>query len=512
MQRRILLIGAIALLLLSSLINWSCSKLDTTNIGSDLIPAVDNVHTFADTLTINTTQGIFNDTTLVPREVDHVLGRINTDPLFGQTTANIFMQLKPTFYPYYYGNAKDTINNSLVPGTGFDSVVLCINYKGFWGDSNQLIHLEVRTVNQNNGLWDSIYKTKNINFVPSTGATIGSADVDVRTLGNYVKYSNHRDSSVNQIRIKLSSSFANLLFTRDTTDGSPNNAFRTDTLFKLFNNGIAVLATGSGNGLMYCNLADTNTKLEVHYRRRNGGIIDTAFSSLILNNYPSGISSNGVVVNGPSSTVNNIIRNRAGFPVSTPAPGELYLQTTPGTYVNLDIPALSTMPNRIIHRAELIVQQIPNNTFFDGIFSPPSFLYVDLKDTGTTQKWKPIYFDLNPSSPYDPDNTAAFSTYFPAQGIDLFYHGGYVRSGTDYLGNPNKYYNFNISRYIQQLVTKHAPNYQLRLYAPSNLYYPQMTDAAYIPFTNATAKGRVKIGGGNNPNYRMMLRIVYSNL
>ncbi len=42
-------------------LGWGCTKLDTTTLGGDLIPIVDNVNTFADTLDITATQGIFAD-------------------------------------------------------------------------------------------------------------------------------------------------------------------------------------------------------------------------------------------------------------------------------------------------------------------------------------------------------------------------------------------------------------------------------------------------------------------
>ena len=160
MHKRILPIATAAFLF--SLIIAGCTKLDTTNIGSDLLPAVDNVTTFDTILTINTSQGVFNlDSTKVASTDDHVLGKISNDPLFGTTTASIYAQFKPTFFPYYYGNAKDTI-------IGFDSVVLCLSYKGFWGDSiTQPLKLEVRQVALNaGGKWDSIYFSKDINYAP----------------------------------------------------------------------------------------------------------------------------------------------------------------------------------------------------------------------------------------------------------------------------------------------------------------------------------------------------------
>ena len=506
MQRRILSL-AITGAFLFAVINWNCSKLDTTNIGSDLLPAVDNVTTFDTLLTINTTQGIFNDTTRMSRGNDHALGVISNDPIFGTTNADIFLQLKPPFYPYYFGNAKDTLGliNGVNYGAGLDSIVLCLSYKGFWGDTNQLVHLDVREVADVSpfNFRDSVYLSKTLNYSPPVAGTIlGSTNVDARTLRNYTKYANGRDSANNQIRIKLSPSWAATLFGRDSIKANGlNNAYYNDSVYRRFYNGLAVIAT-TGNGLLYINLADTATKLEVHFRRRNV-TLDSVYYSFKLNSNDFG---NGV--NPPSATANHIVRNRPGT-IASPASTDLYLQTTSGTYVNLSIPALSTLSNRIIHRAEIIIEQIPGNTVTDGYFSAPNFLYLDLKDTTVTANWKPIYLDLSPNYLYDPDYRNGVP-YFPTNGVDYQYFGGYRRDKTDALGT-RKYYNFNISRYVQQLVTKHTPNYNMRLYAPFNLLYSQYS-TSYIPYSNNIAYGRVKVGSGTNPNYKLRLRIVYSKL
>ena len=75
------------------------------------------------------------------------------------------------------------------------------------------------------------------------------------------------------------------------------------------------------------------------------------------------------------------------------------------------------------------------------------------------------------------------------------------------------YYKINVSRYIQQLVTKHTTNYKFRLFPAHGFTYPQYS-AVSIPYLNPIAYGRVKVGGGNNPNpeYRMRLRVIYSKL
>jgi len=502
-QKRILPLAITAVTLIS-LIGWNCTKLDTTDIGSDLLPAVDNVRTFADTLLINSTQGLFNDSTTVGKYDDQALGSITNDPLFGKTTANIYLQLKPPFYPYYFVNPKDTITR---PGLGIDSVVLCLRYAGFWGDSTIPVGLEVREINDFN-FRDSVFKNNTTSYKPNgIGSLLGTANVNVLTIGNYIKLNNGRDSVKNQIRIKLPAAWAATLFGRDSIKAnSGNNAFYSDSVYRNFYNGIAVIANGVGNGLLYASLSDTATKLEVHYKRRNGGKIDSVYTSLRLNPNFSLSAANAPV----SNSSNYILRNRSGFPISNPASTEHYLQTSPGSYVNLSIPGLATLSNRIIHRAEIIVEQIPTDPIMDEKFSAPNFLYIDLIDTGATNKWKPIYFDLNTAEVYDPD----FKTSIPyiASQINYQYFGGFKRTKTDPLtGGLIKYYNFNISRYVQQIVTERTRSYNIRMYAPFNLNYPQYS-TTFIPFGNNIAFGRVRIGSGTNPNYKMKLRIVYSKL
>ena len=511
MQKRILPLAITAITLIS-LIGWNCTKLDTTDIGSDLLPAVDNVHTFADTLLINSTQqNYFSDSTYIGKYDDYAVGSINNDPLFGTTTANIYMQLKPSFYPFYFGNSGDTISGS---GLGVDSVVLCLKYKGFWGDSSLPIRLQVSQVFDYR-FRDSVAKENNTSYAPQTGgAILGSAIIDPLTIGNYVRYNYNRDSIKNQIRIKITNpTWINTLFNRDSILASTtNNAFYSDSAFRFFYNGIAVTTTGgSSNGLLYASLADTSTKLEIYYRKKAKAstVIDSVYTSFRL----SPVTTSSSVV---SNTSNHIVRNRAGYPISNPASGEHFLQTSPGSFVNLNIPALSAFPNSIIHRAEIIIEQIPTNLILDEKLSAPNFLFLDLKDTGTTAKWKPIYFDLNTSAAYDPDYKNG-SFFVPTDGrggvnVNFPYFGGYRRSKPDPLtGGQIKFYTFNISRYVQQIVTNHTKVYDMRLYAPFNLNYPQYS-TAYFAYGNNIAFGRVRIGSGSNPNYRMKLRIVYSKL
>lgn len=505
MQKRILPLAITAITLIS-LIGWNCTKLDTTDIGSDLLPAVDNVNTFADTIPITSTQGVFlPDSTYILRTDDHAFG-VNNDPVFGQTNASIAFQLKPGFYPFFIGSPGDTLNwPGGATGAGVDSVVLCLKYKGIYGDSTVPLQVEVREVIDNAPYLfrDSTNKYRNVNFMPGLGANVGfssTTSIDVTKLRDTVKYKYGTGFSVNTIRIRLSTAYANALYNRDTIFGNPaKNAFATDSLFRKFYNGLAVVPTGSGNELIYTNLANADTKLEIHFRRKNLGRIDTLANSLVLKS-----EFFGNALNRSSSTANYITRSRPALPSGDQ---EVYLQTSPGTFANLHIPALSTLSNRIVHRAELVVQEIPDNSGFADKFKVPNYLYIDIKDSGTA-KWKPIYYDLNPALAYDPDyKNSFFVNYFPNE-IDFLYFGGFIRTKP---GNLGRFYNFNITRYIQDVITNHKPNRDIRLYAPFNVIYPQYS-AFPIAYGNNIAYGRVKVGGGNNPNYKMILRIVSSKL
>ena len=491
----------IALVAFIFILHQGCTKLDTTSLGSDLIPAVDNVKTFRDSFDITTTQGIFADSFKIFNSENNVLGLITNDPLFGATEANIFLQLKPGFFPYHFANAGDTI-------VGVDSVVLGLSFKGAWGDTNVLQRLEVYEISDPS-FGDSVFKYKDIKYQPLLGAMVGSAIVDIRELNDKKIIAGGKDSVTNQIRIKLNNTFTSVLAARDSLSVSPtgNNAFRSDSVFRKAYKGLAVKATGSGNALMYINLTDVSTRLEIHLRKKNAGTgkLDTIYNSFKINN-------NDLGTNFPSASSNYIKRFYLSN-VTNPLPQDLYLQTGPGTYANLNIPALTGLSNRIVHRAQIYMEQDPEDIIYDSLFSAPPYMYLDLIDTGST-KWKPVYFDLNPSTPYDPDNKNGYP-YFPGDAkVDYNYFGGFARTRLNAIGEKVVYYEINITRHVQQIATRGTINYSMRLFPAYRLFYPQYPGASAISYDNPLAFGRVKLKSGTHPYKpgRMQLIMTWSKL
>lgn len=487
------LIGYIVLVI----VNWGCTKLDTTGLGSDLIPVVDNVNTFRDTLDIISTQGIFDDTFKITSTVNNVLGSINNDVLFGNTRADMYLQMKPLAFPYYFGGAKDTLLE-------VDSVVLCLGYAGFWGDSNAIQNLQVYQINEQS-FADSPTNYRNIKYQPAVFPTPISPviPVDIRKVNDSMRL--RRDSVINQIRLKLNTDFAQQLFSRDSSDNPSNNAFRNDSIFRRFYNGFAIKTVGgTGNALMYVNLTAFTTRLEVYFKRKlsGSGALDTSRNTFSL--LTSDLSNN------IRSASTNYIEKAYSGNVMAPSPNHLYMVTGPGTYANIKVLKMDTLSNRIVHRAEIYMEQDPENAVYDSIFSPPSYMYLDLVDTGAT-KWKPLYFDLNPNESYDPDYKKPFYPYYPVNsGVNFSYYGGFARWRYNYLGQKVVYYTINITRHVQQIVTKGTPNYSMRLFPAYNFSYPQYTAGlnTYLGFNNPLANGRIRLKSGSYPDEQLKMKMI----
>ncbi|MEP6615771.1 MAG: DUF4270 family protein [Ginsengibacter sp.] len=466
-----------AILLLITFFNWNCTKIDNTELGGGLIPVVDNVHTFDTVLSViaNNFDSVSKDCAKVFPGDFHSLGYISNDPYFGTTKSFIFAEFKPPFFPYTF-----PVSRSL------DSIVLVLSYKSAFGDSTVPQKVDVFPISNTFTPDSSSCKSYEYDFA-KLGSTIYSP---AKLNDSSISF---RERETHQLRIKLDNAFGQALLAQDSSTG-----FKSDTAFKNFFKGFAIVPDFSfgGNALSYFNLTDSNSKLAIYFKYTTAtNVTDTTVYNFRMTNF--------------SGNANTIERNHSGSEVLNhlghPEEGDdvIYIQTTPGTSAEIKIPGLSGVSNRIIHRAELIMDQVYSPNTLDDVFATPSLLYLDLKDTAGGGSYRPIPCDFNTLS--GQPNIATF--------------GGYRTIAKDPFGNDISRYIFNISRYVQKVVTNGRLNSTLRLRAPADIINP----AAFVdecnqglqPFTfpvNVPTIGRVKLGGGNNTNYRMRLRIVYSNL
>jgi len=467
-----------------SLFLIACTKIDTTTLGADLIPAVDNIHTFEMILDVESNNILFNDSTRVLSTDELPIGYTN-DPEFGQTKSDLYFDLSLTSNRTYPFGKKD----SLVT----DSVILSLAFRGTYGDSNTTQTFRVFEIGQTSGFeGDSLYRLDNPGFA-TTGGELGNRTFAVNTLNDSVHVIRKDTTKViNVLRIKLDSSLGRRLMEYDTSF-SANGGYYNDSLFKTLFRGLAIKTDQVGNALTYFNVADVNTKLIVYYRY---GKTDTAAVEF-RHSFPGlqnllGVAS--TVKRTPGGGWDTYLNN------GNPNDDLLYLPTTPGSYGLLKIKGLDTATNKAIHLAELIVPKIPSVQ--EDKFTPQPQLFLDM-----INKTNDTVFTIQ--------NDFVLSNF----GYNFEQFGGFL---LNHAGNPE--YRFNISRHVQGIVTRHEPNFDLRVYAPFevNIFYlppgtlhnRKLTNRVNIPVIPRIASGRVVVGGGNNaiPSNRLRLRIVYSRI
>lgn len=488
--------------IISGLIITGCTRITSTELGGGLIPPIDDVITKDTILEVLTDTYNEVDTTRIYKSDIHMVGAITNDPIFGRTSASMFFELKPPGFPYFIPGNKDSVV--------VDSAVLILSYSGFYGDSTSPLRLTVSEIDQSTRLDRA--RLYPVNYPSVNPITIGAplappVTVDIRRLGDSVK--NRFESTKNQLRIKLRNDVAQR-FIR-TYDSVGNNAYRSDSLFRTFFAGFALTAdqTAPANGLIRINLADTNTKFALYFSSSSTGATtrDTSVSYFRFDAVsPLTLSgdANFITRDRSGSQVNNYITTST----SPKSDSLVFVQTSPGTYVRVRIPGLASLNNRIIHRAELIAEQVPDDAnllTIDQQMSVPRYLLLNIYDSVKYRKRSiPNDYIFSTDGPNIPD-FGGFSFYKTIQ--------GYNRVGA---------YSFNLSRYIQGIVSRKDTSHVLQISAPANdsIYYSNPYPQPYSPILyylnptigNDPANGRVRLGGGTHSRFRMRLRIIFSRI
>jgi len=472
----------------------SCKKInESTSLGGDLVPVVDNITTFDTTLLVeayNDTFTVLTDTTFYDSRYTNYLGQITNDPLFGKTDAKLFLELKPAAFRYTFENrSPDSLH--------IDSVVLVLDYVETYGDSTIPQTVNVYEIPQSSVFGDTAFPIRNSDYAKA--GLLGSRTFEPTVLNDSVKA--YKDTTANQLRIRLDDAFGQQLLNYDTSSTSNKGAYISDSAFQTFFKGFALEST-SGNAIIGVNLEGANTKLAIYYKDDNGNSPlekwDTAVAYFLFSENPN------------SASANYIKRDYAGTPLASAVGGTtpddlVYIQSTPGSFATIKIPDLAGLNNSVIHRADLILEQVYHVS--DTLFPPPK-LYLDAYDSSES-KFRTIPFDVSFNNT-GTSNLAAF-------GINPIHT-------KDAAGNSINSWRFNLTRYVQHVVNDTEPVYDIRLFAPlylRELYRPGNISSASVtvpPFTvnNEAGKGRVRLAGNKGPAdinpQRMRLRIVYSKI
>lgn len=474
--------------ILSAIIYTGCTKITPTDIGTDLLPAVDNVNTFDTSLRVYADNYLFNDSTRINPYSDNVLGIIENDPEFGKTEGQIYLSVVPKATSRNPFTSIDSI-------IGIDSVVLGLAYTGLYGDSNAVQKINVYEI-ADTAFKDTLgYLVRHDEF-NTTGTELGSGTVNFTTLNDPKTIIVKKDTTVieNQMRIKLDPALGLRFAAYDTT--TVYTSTKRDSVFQTVFNGLALkidASSPSKTALAYFNLANANTKLTFYFRVFKNGVADTVSTDFGL------YASTTVSAHAANLVKRTPAHNYAGLSQTTGIldADKLYIQSAPGSYAILRIPGLTNIGNRIVHRAELTF--VPADSPPDNLlYSSPDYLFLDMIDS-TNNRFLTVGSDFI----YN-ENTRGYNT------SDF---GGFLKDGR---------YFFNLTRHVQELVTKQTSNYSFRLYAPRTAvgYYVFPREAGGgvntvltgFAVNSKVAKGRAVIGGGSSTTHKMVLRIIYSKI
>lgn len=487
----------------------SCTRLDTTSLGGNLLPGSDSLNTDTLAIPVTTTSFIDNDTSVIEKTEQHVIGYVN-DPLFGTTTAAAYIQFLPSTYPLY-PKVKDSLE--------LDSVVLSVRFTGTYGDTNAITKVNVYQINDTAFKKDKRY-TADKGFKLNESFLIGTKSFKATDLRKSYQIARKKDtfSVTNQLRIKLDQTWGRLLLDQkiDTASG----AGVPDSIFRVFLNGLAVVpdSTTSGNAIHYFSLVDTATKVNIYYRVRRATPVtpadyDTVSSILVFAGNPPGSAK-------ISASGNKIFRNYNGSiaqpHITSGSPSSLaYLLTAPGTSVRIKAPTLNSIVGKtyIVHRAELVMRQIYQGpATIENILLQPTLHLFTIDANGK-------------NAPIPVDSASYLTRFFGFDQIRNVVTYDITNSGTEnYLstfpyfttiaGNRVAEYRLNITRYVQNIINGKTTLRDFKLEAP---YFANFTTLAGLTVNtsssasiNPIAYGRVQVGGGSHPLYPMYVRIYYS--
>lgn len=478
--------NCIFLLIITAFIFSGCTKIVTTDIGAGLLPGTDDVVPKDVYYTVQT-KNAGDSLNHVGASQDFSLGYISNDPLFGKVSAAVNVQLIPNSFPVSFGNNnKDSV--------WLDSAVLVLSYKGIWGDSFQNLAFHVYQISSDEAFNpDSIYATSHLFQRNSEELTNKQQafEIDPRAVPDSA-YS-YNEAAKNQIRIRLdSATMRRFIYSYDTS-----NAYKDVTSFSRYFRGFQIVPEAQGNALFRVNVQDTNTKLALYYRYADpskGGGRDTAVKYFKASSTTT-------------AAANYIKRDRAGalvqqyYPSANAQDSLLFLEANPGIFTKITMPDLTTLKNVIIQRAEIMMDQVPDNS--DLFLTPPNIFMTTYSET-----YKKRF--LTPSSQVLSSDSASISN-LSALGVEPL-------SSIDPLTGRVRYsYRFDITQYVQSVISFGKPQYNFVLFGPGNDFiYAGETSSVGVPISasplNTPAAGRVMLGGGNNTAYPMRLHIVYTTV
>jgi hypothetical protein len=432
----------IGLSLFSGLLLFACNK--STIVGSEILDDdfVDVAYT--DTFSIKAKTIAGDSARMYPISSSlFLLGNID-DPVFGRSNTEVYTQIRKLFDIPEMSNAV------------LDSVVLSVslNSDGLWGDSMALHTVEVYELGESLVDYDSLYTnqqfgkgmllgSKTFNpFFPDTATVVFNADT--------ARYNN-------LLRIPLDQSFGEKLL-------SDTLALQNDTLIQNLTNGLVIRSTASNTsvfGISTFVVPDEFTNKVVLYFTRNGSEKEEHIMTL-------GGKRSMYVENDRSGTLLESF-------LDDPQKGDsvLFLSGMLNSYIDLEIPVLDGLENRLINYAEL--EFTVNNELSGNPYEPIERIYAyNIDENGN----RAYIYDLNIAILQSTIN----------------YYGGELGEKETVEGNTLERYRINVTNELKRRIDENDTRTTIRL----------------IPYLSTQRANRSIFYGPGNTEYPPRLKITFT--
>lgn len=417
---------------------FACND-DISSIGLDLIDS-ELGNSFTDSISL-VSYSVTEDSVRTRNLVNNVVGYVN-DPIFGVTQAGIASQFLLS------GNSVDFGDNPIL-----DSIVLCLKYTGYYGDTLSPIVIRVHELNE--------VLTKEKQYCHNS--IVDYAAEDLTFAGNFVLMPKPNTSVVldtaikeSHMRIRLKDEFG-YHFLNNKEEMANENGFAN------FFKGLYIVAdptNGIGN-LSYINLSSSLSGIQIYYKREDGVprlyTLVPSSTAVRFNTFSHDFTQ------GSSSFIAQVIDGDTIL-----GKEKLYVQAGGGVTTKIVFPNIQEEfagKNIVVNKAELVISAVDNS----GVFAEPTKLTI----TGIT-------------------STGAL-TYIPDDE---------VYTSSDYYGGSfdveKREYRIRITKYIQQLLLG-TEGYQ---------------NGLYLKVSGAGTRGnRLEFWGTQptlNPNSRLRLEVSYT--
>lgn len=458
----------ISLSVISAILFSGCNE--ATMLGQDLRPGIGfSPAVETDTFSI-VTHTVLSENDSVPANLNTkmIAGAITDDPAFGKTIAITYLQL---------GLIKNGFSFEEQPV--LDSVVLSLAYSGYYGDSLNAQNYTVYKIDDPKFTDTTRYYYIDQQFNLDKNDPLGTASSSPYGLKDSVPVYGEKEAP--QLRIKLNNAFGQALL-QQKEDG----AFANDSAFHSWLNGLAIVpdtVSSDKRSLLLFQLNSAYTGITVYYHTNT----DDSLRAFFPFNPETGAWTNYIRRNYSGSVAEQHLKD----PGNVTNDSLLFLQSRPGLYANIEIPYLQSFPNALINKAELIITQNPDPAAGTYLAPPELFLWKYEKPS-------------KDSIGYLTDAGVVISSLYGIQYTNLSYFGGFKTIITNEQGQKVAQYRFNITRYMQHLISPlpsydNTTNYGFRL-------------GILTPLSSDPDMGRVVLGGGNNSTTKMKLHVVYTKI